>query len=267
MPKRESFNSNTLMSALLVASLWGSPTRAEDTSSTDAKAQEVADQLMTALGGQENWEKARYFRFDFVVEREGKTASTVKHLWDRYTGRYRVEGTTGEKESYVVLFEDINVKKGKAFRSGKAVQGEEHQELIDRGYGRFINDTYWLLMPFKWNDPGVHLKYEGTATGDGGAVWDKVRLSFDDNVGLTPKDRYWAYINRKTGLMDRWEYILKGGEGPATGSDWVQWKQFGGIVLAQERTFQGRPLRILFHNLKVSATTDEKPFTSLEAHL
>jgi hypothetical protein len=266
MLKLVSLNSNALMLVLLAASLMGAPALAEDTPSTDAKAQEVAEKLMKALGGQANWDKARYLRFDFVVEREGKVASTVKHLWDRYSGRYRVEGTTGEKEAYVVLFEDINARKGKAFRNGKAVQGEDLQKLLDMGYGRFINDTYWLLMPFKWNDPGVHLKYEGTAT-DKDTVWDKVRLSFEADVGLTPKDRYWAYVNRKTGLMDRWEYILKGGKGPATASAWVGWKEFGGIMLAQEKTFHGRPLRILFQSLKVSAATDEKPFTSLEAHL
>ena len=86
-------------------------------------------------------------------------------------------------------------------------------------------------------------------------------------MGLTPKDRYWAYINRKTGLMDRWEYILKGGKGPATGADWVRWERFGGILLSQEKIVQGRSLSILFRNLQVSSTTDENPFTSPEAHL
>ena len=259
--------SNTLMLALLVTSLLGSMTRAEAAPSNDAKAQEVAAKLMEALGGQENWDRARYLRFDFVVKREGKIVSTVKHLWDRYTGRYRVEGTTRDKGDYVVLFEDINAKKGQAFRNGEAVQGEDRKKLIDMGYGRFINDTYWLLMPFKWNDPGVHLKYEGTAGGDGGTLWDKVLLTFDDNVGLTPKDRYWAYINRKTGLMDRWAYILKGGKGPATGADWVRWERFGGILLSQEKIVRGRSVRILFHNLQVSSTTDENPFTSPEENL
>ena len=68
-----------------------------------------------------------------MVKREGKIVSTVKHLWDRYTGRYRLEGKTRENGDYVVLFEDINAKKGQAFRNGKAVQGEDHKKLIDMG--------------------------------------------------------------------------------------------------------------------------------------
>src|SRR5882672_2257837 len=76
----------------------------QETASPDPQAQEVADRLMKALGGKENWEKARYLRFDFVVEQKGKVVGDFKHLWDRYTGRYRVQGSTDKGQSYTVLF-------------------------------------------------------------------------------------------------------------------------------------------------------------------
>ena len=83
---------------------------------------------METLGGQENWDRARYLRFDFVVKREGKIVSTVKHLWDRYTGRYRLEGKTREKGDYVVLFEDINAKQGQALSQWQSRPGGGPQE-------------------------------------------------------------------------------------------------------------------------------------------
>jgi hypothetical protein len=232
----------------------------------DPKAREVADRLLRALGGKDSWEKARYFRFDFVVENKGKVVADFKHLWDRYTGKYRVEGQTDAGKKYVVLYQNINAKKGDVFVNAQPVQGQEKQKFLETGYERFINDSYWLLMPYKWRDPGVRLKYEGKSEGEHGQVWDKVLLTFQ-NVGLTPKDRYWAFVNQKSGLMDRWEYILQGGKGPATAADWLDWRQFGGIMLSTEKKIKGKPTRILFKNLAVSSSLDEKPFTSMEAAL
>ena len=232
----------------------------------DAKAMEIAEKLLVSMGGMEKWEKARYFRFDFVVEKEGKMIADFKHLWDRYTGRYRVEGVTEKGEKYVILFKDINSKQGDAFVNGKPSQGDEKKKFMDTGYERFINDSYWILMPYKWKDPGVILKYEGTSKGAEGKVWDKVLLTFD-NVGLTPKDKYWGYVNQATGLMDKWEFILNGGKGPATMAEWSNWQNFGGIMLSTEKKFKGQPLRILFKSVAVSASTDEKQFTVLEANL
>ena len=238
----------------------------EKSTSLDPKAQEVSDRLMRALGGKENWGKARYLRFDFVVEQKGEMVGNFKHLWDRYTGRYRVQGTTDKGQIYTVLFQDINAKKGDVFLDAAAVADKDKQKFLDMGYERFINDTYWLLMPYKWQDTGVHLKYEGTVKGDHGEIWDKVLLTFG-NVGLTPKDRYWAFVNQKTGLMDKWEFILQGEKGPPSAFDWVNWQNFEGIMLCTERKSQKQPLRIVFINVAVLHSMEDTPFTSVNAHL
>ncbi len=89
-------------------------------------------------------------------------------------------------------------------------------------YAWWVNDTYWLLMPYKMRDPGVTLAMAGRET-KGGDSWDKVLLTFDD-VGLTPKDRYWVFVNAKTGLVDRWEFVLKGEKTPPVPFEWKGWK-------------------------------------------
>jgi len=70
-------------------------------------------------------------------------------------------------------------------------------------------------------------------------------------VGLTPKDKYWAYVNRKTRLVDRWDYILEGGPGPATTFLWKRWKTYGKIQLAAERVDPKKGTRIFFPVLDV----------------
>src|SRR4029078_10700710 len=95
----------------------------------------------------------------------------------------RVEGKTKEGKSYVAI-ENLNTKQGRAWLDGRELAGDELKEMLERAYGAWVNDTYWLLMPYKLEDPGVHLSSAGEET-MGGHTYDKLHLSFD-HVGLTP---------------------------------------------------------------------------------
>lgn len=228
-------------------------------SGPDPKAAAVADQLLGGLGGQEAWDATRYLRFDFCVEVDGKPVMSRSHWWDKHTGRYRLEARTKDGDPYLVLM-NLNTKEGSAYLKGKLLEGEQRKNILERGYAVWINDTYWLLMPYKMKDPGVILSYAGEAK-EGDTTWDKLLLTFD-NVGLTPKDRYWAYVNRQTHLVDRWEFILQGGKGPATRFDWSRWERHGRILLCHERVNDKEKKRILFPALSVPDTLPDTVFTS-----
>ncbi len=193
---------------------------------SDGRALEVAQKTLEAMGGEEAWEATRFLRFDFFGFR--------LHHWDRYTGRHRVEGKTREGDAYVVLH-NVDSRQGRAFLNGEELAGEAKAEWLERAYGAFINDTYWLLMPYKLRDPGVSLVYVGQEVVDG-AAYEKLQLTFD-GVGLTPGDTYWAWINAETGLMDRWAYHLEGWETDRepTAWSWVDWGRYGKILLSPRR--------------------------------
>src|SRR3990172_8145618 len=72
-------------------------------SAVDARAAALVDEMMKAMGGPEAWERARYLRFDWVVERKSQRVAYVRRLWDRSQGRYRVEGTTREGVKLVAV--------------------------------------------------------------------------------------------------------------------------------------------------------------------
>jgi len=241
------------LSSLSVASL-ARPALADD------KADRVAHELVTALGGESAWNKARQLRFDFVVEREGKRAAEFHHLWDRYTGDYRLLGADKSGAPYAVYF-NVNTRDGKAFVNGRPVEGEEKKKLLENAYGRFINDTYWLLAPWKVFDPGVHRDYDGEKTGPDGVACDVIRLSFD-NVGLTPRDVYWLWVARDGRRMVQWQYVLAGAQEEPTTALWKDWKTIGGISLSLEKTMAARPIRILFENVAVSPSRDDKDFAA-----
>ena len=247
-----SFAAASLLAAALAA--FGGP----PVLLADDRADQVARELVAALGGSAAWEKARQFRFDFVVEREGKRAAEFRHLWDRYTGDYRLHGTDKSGAPYAVYF-NVNTREGKTFVNGRPVEGEGKKKLIEMAYGRFINDSYWLLAPWKVFDPGVTRAFEGEKTTSDGVLCDIIRLSFE-GVGLTPKDVYWLWVTRDGRRMVQWEYVLGGAtEDPAV-AFWKDWRNFSGVSLALDRVFPVRPARIFFENVSVSPTRDEKEF-------
>lgn len=191
--------------------------------SLETRADSVAMTLYDALGGPQAWAALPALRFDFAVERGGQTRTVARHLWNRQTGNYRVEWSTGEDTTYVALFNVAGdgPSDGAVYLGGTPV--EDAEGLMEQAYQRFINDTYWLLAPVKVFDPGVRRSY--AADSSGGRV-DVIATSFDD-VGLTPGDRYWLYVDRETGRLERWAFHLQGmdAEAPARTFEWTGYEE------------------------------------------
>src|SRR6267143_721826 len=255
------------------------PPQAFDPAKSDPRAIAIADLVMAALGGQQAWGQTRILYFAFAVERDAKRVAYRTHLWDRWDGRLRYEAAEKDGAPFVTLL-DVNTRVGEAYRlpreapaQGTTARGAAGtvkleaaaaKPLLDEAYEAWINDTYWLLMPYKMKDPGVRLKYTGEKT-IAGADYDLVELTFED-VGLTPRDPYWAHVNRATHIMDRWSYILQDdppGSEP-TVWDWKGWTRRGRILLCPEKVTsrKGATLQILHPILEVYDTLPDAYFTS-----
>jgi len=78
-------------------------------------------------------------------------------------------------------------------------------------YSRAVNSlAYFVLLPYKLNDPAVLSDYAGEATLDG-KVYDKVRVSFRvEGGGNDYKDIYCYWFNRETHTMDYLAYSVGG---------------------------------------------------------
>jgi hypothetical protein len=224
----------------------------------DSKAKEVAEKTIQAMGGMDNWMKVGAIRFNFVVESAGAPAHAAKHLWDHKNGRDHVEGSTKDGKTMVAWI-NLKDKTGAAWTDGKKLEGDELKQAMDWAFGRWVNDTYWLMMPMKMLDSGVTRKYEGEKEGH-----DVLHLSFG-KVGLTPGDQYWAYINKTTGLMDKWEYHLEGGD---KGSwNWTEWNSYGNIKLSKVKTATDKKVTIKFDPLEVQDSADASYFGQTEKKL
>ena len=196
----------------------------------DSKAVEIAETMMGTMGGKQAWMRARFVRFDFRVTAGGKEVARRAHLWDKPLGRYRLEGKNKEGKSTLALF-NVADQTGKAYVDGKELQGAGEAKALKDAYATFINDMYWLAMPWKWLDEGVNLKYAGQRK-LGPTSYDIVELTFG-RVGLTPGDRYRAFVSPRSHMMEHWEYTLQSGN---KGSwDW-SYITTGGVSLARKHT-------------------------------
>lgn len=232
------------------------PARAAD---RDAKADAVGRELIAAMGGEGAWEKARQFQFDFVVVKEGKEVARFAHAWDRYTGDYRLQGVDKAGAPYTVYF-NANTRAGRVFVNGVEADGAERASRLESAYERFINDTYWLLAPWKIFDPGVHLAYDGEKPCPSGGTCDLLKLSFED-VGLTPKDVYWLWVTREGRHMIQWQYVLGGADEAPTTAAWKDWQKLGGILLSLDKPITGEPFEIRFDRAAVSAARTDALFS------
>lgn len=221
----------------------------------DPKAVEIAKTMQEAMGGLSNWQNAHFVRYDFIVSHDGKTMMSRSHLWNKQTGDYRLEEKTKDGKSEVALF-NIGTKQGSVYVDGKKVEGDEAQADLKQAYAAFVNDSWWLDMPWNWLNSGVNLKYLG-AKKRGSEMDDVVELTFN-HVGLTPGDMYHAYVSRKSHLMTHWEYVLQSHQ---KGSwDWL-YTETNGIKLPRTHISADRKTSISMGHVAVLDSADGAFFT------
>lgn len=220
----------------------------------DVKTKGIAEAMMKAMGGQDAWMRAHFVRFDFRVNAAGKVMADRSHLWDKQTGRYRLDMSNKEGKPVAALFNTAN-QQGAAYVDGKKLEGPAAAEVLKNAYGAYINDMYWLAMPWKWLDPGVRLKYLGSRK-RGSDAYDVVELTFG-KVGLTPGDRYLAFVSPRSNLMEHWEYTLQNGQ---KGSWTWEYVTTEGVKLAGNHVApDGKTINM--GQVKISSTVDETLFT------
>lgn len=227
----------------------------------ETKADSIALQLYEGLGGHEAWAALPYLHFTFAVAREGQATTTYRHFWNRMTGDYRFERQGPGGEPYVVLF-NLNTMQGQAYLKSIPEDSLHTADLIEEAHRRHINDSYWLLAPLKVFDEGVNRRYVADSSD---TVHDVLHLSFG-NVGLTPGDQYWLYVNKETGRLDQWAYVLE--DNPDAPPRYFTWREYvdvptpaGPLHLATQKHSLASPFAILTNVLPLTEPVPENFFT------
>ncbi|HXM44079.1 MAG TPA: hypothetical protein VN924_22780 [Bryobacteraceae bacterium] len=213
---------------------------------------EIAKDMMRAMGGEAAWKQARYVRFDFTFQFRGRVITARAYLWDKQTGRARLEDKSAEGKFSVVLFNSRDPK-GAAYMTGKKLEGQDAAADL-KGAARTLSlDSDWLALPWNLLSPGFHLKYAGEKSLNG-QVFDVVEVAVDSRAG-GPAMRYSAYVSRQSHLM---EYCSVGTE--ASLWDW-KYTTAGGVQLAGEHHNPDKKAAISMGNVKVLDKVDDAFFT------
>ncbi|MFT5800422.1 MAG: hypothetical protein ACI956_000225, partial [Nonlabens sp.] len=208
-------------------------TQSQIPTTIDAKASELADATLLAMGGQQKYDDLHYVSWTFFGSRQ--------LTWDKRDSRVRINSP---KDTTIYLL-DMKTMKGKISKSGKEVTDPDAlSEGLKRAKSIWINDSYWLVMPFKLKDPGVNLKYLRTDTTKTGAMAEVVELTFE-GVGNTPNNKYNVFIDKKDNLVKQWAfYADKNQEAPSRVWPWDNYKDYNGLLLSGERSDDGGPSEI-----------------------
>ncbi len=191
---------------------------------SDVKAISIADEVMEAMGGRKAWDKTRHISWNFF------NARTL--IWDRYTGNVRVETTDNKFKALL----NIHTMEGKVMKDGQLLtQPDSVKKYLEQAKSMWINDSYWLVMPYKLKDSGVTLTYIKEDTTEAGAPADVLQLTFE-GVGRTPQNKYHVYVDKDSKVVTQWSFFREAAkETPDFTTPWKDYKDYGKIKLSGDR--------------------------------
>jgi hypothetical protein len=217
---------------------------------------DLAFEIARAAGADQLREVAE-IDFRFAVQDEpGKLAFAADHRWDLAHNRSRITWTSRDGKSYDALL-DIGSRTAEGTVDGVVAEGAAKEELSKKAYARWINDTFWLILPLKLFDPGTKLEMVEQREWNG-EKHQVLMLSFDD-VGLTPGDVYWLYVNTEANRIVRWEMLLQG-EKEAEGVTFEEYHPVGPLLLAHVHRFEKSGKLVLIEESRASKTVDATAF-------
>lgn len=195
-----------------------------DLAGSDAKAIEIADAVVEASGGRAAWDRNDYFQWRFFGNR--------LHTWNKASGDLII---TSKKDSSIYEV-NLNTMEGRVLLNGSELGPLDSKDAyLKRAKEYWINDSYWIFLPFKLKDSGVTLKYLGEGETQKGANADKLQLTFE-GVGVSPENKYVVYVDKESNLISQWDFYTNFEDPePRFSSPWEDYKEYNGILLAASR--------------------------------
>jgi len=194
-----------------------------DKANSDTEAIAIADKVMLAMGGRHSYDTTRYVSWNFFGSRS--------LWWDKHTGDVRIES---HKDNFKVKM-NIHSMEGEILKDSKLMTHPDSlSKYLERGKNIWINDSYWLVMPFKLKDSGVTLTHAGEEKSDTLQA-DILEMKFK-GVGVTPNNKYQVFVDKNDRLIKRWSFYKNSDDTTAQFvTPWVDYKSYGDILLSGNR--------------------------------
>ena len=191
---------------------------------SDSLAIQLADAVMRAQGGRKAWDKSRYFHWTFFGRRN--------LLWDKKEKRVRIDIPDDE----IVIIAHLEDSTGMVSKQGELLTHPDSLSLyLQRGKSIWINDSYWLFMPFKLKDSGVTLSYLGEDITEAGEHSHVLELTFE-RVGDTPENKYEVFVSQQDSLVNQWAFYRTNTDSVSLfTTPWSDYNPYGELLLSGKR--------------------------------
>jgi hypothetical protein len=131
---------------------------------------------------------------------------------------------------------NINDDTGRVLMRGEEmVHPDSVEKYVKRGKGIWINDSYWIFMPFKLKDSGVTLSYFDADTLKNDMACDVLQLTFE-GVGNTPQNKYHVWVDCSDHLVKQWAFYRRNDmDQPNFVNPWNGYQKYNSILLSGNR--------------------------------
>ena len=118
---------------------------------------------------------------------------------------------------------------------------------------RFINDTYWMLSPFKlvWDEGTTLIDSTDVVAAVAKDTLNKLTIVYGQEGGYTPGDAYDFYYDDAYTVKE-WVYRPQNTAKAATATLWGGLETYNGIKIATQHTDTTGNFRLYFSNISVS---------------
>ena len=220
-----------------------------DAAGSDERAIEIADSVVARHGGRRAYDDARYLSWNFFGARD--------LVWDKEDDRVRIE-VPGDKMVYLLDYSEGEDLTGAVRKNGIEMTDPDSLDLyLQSANSMFINDSYWLVQPFKLKDSGVTLKYVGEETDpQKNRPSEVIELTFKE-VGDTPGNRYRLFVDKDNYRINTWQFFRAAADAePSLETPWNGYEEYDGVWLSGDRGG-----RFQLGDIDVTSTMEDTVFT------
>ena len=203
-----------------------------------------AAEQMAKTYGLDSWNRVERLRYTFNVD-AGELKIARSWEWNPNTDQISYQGKGKDGKPVTVTY----------LRSELGSQPEAVQNETDPA---FVNDQYWLLLPFhvSWDSTGAKVTDEGThelPIGKGSA--QRIVVKYGDS-GYAPGDTWELFV----GADHRIEELVYRGGGPGTQKrpklltvTWADHKKAGPLLISMDHrgTADGKAIRVFLSDVSV----------------
>ena len=216
---------------------------------SDERAIEIADSVVKYAGGRKAYDDARFFKWNFFGARD--------LAWDKEEQRVRID-VPAQEIIYLLDYSGGDKLTGAVSKGGQEMTDPDSLQLyLKTANSMFINDSYWLVQPFKLKDSGVTLKYVGEQTDpQQGRPSEVLQLTFED-VGDTPGNRYLLFVDKDNYRINTWQFFRAAADAePSMETAYNGYQDYNGLMLSGDRGG-----RFQLSNIEVLDELDDAVFT------